>query len=259
MLRIKNTQGRGFLGRLTVLVLVAGLSGCAFAPEEFESTGAATEPVMTATPEPEKIARKVSGVAAIPVFGPIYTALFGPEPLPEDDEIAVPLAEAVDATPPRLQVHFVEAGRLRAYGPEIMVRGTASDASRVALVTVNGYAARLNGNGFSRRILVPAGNHRSVVQALDVYGNAALVQFDIVRRDGRDGGAPRRIGAGSLQRLDFSVSPRQIRSLDDIDVPGTFLILLAGTPAMHAVAMPSLSYCRLAAGYSHGGTCAQRR
>lgn len=258
-MHIKNTQRRRFHRSQLALVLVGGLSACAFAPEEFESAAATSKPVTAAIPEPQKIARKVSGVAAIPVIGPVYTALFGPERLPEDDEIAVPLAEAVDATPPRLVVHFVEAGRLRAYGPDIMVRGTVSDASRVALVTVNGYAARLGGNGFSRRIRVPVGNHRSVVQALDVHGNAALVQFDIVRRDGRDGGAPRQVGAGSLQRRGFGTSPRQIKAISDIDVPGAFLILLAGTPAMHAVAMPSLAHCRLAAGYSNGGTCAERR
>jgi len=257
-LPIENNQRRVIRGSLAVLALVAGLSGCAFSPEEFESA-AAPEPVTTTIRSPQKIAQKVTGVAAIPVIGPVYAALFGPEPLPEDDEIAVRQEQIVDATPPRLQVHFVEAGRLRAYGPEIMVRGSVSDASRLALVTINGYAARLNGNGFSRRIRVPAGNHRSVVQALDVHGNAALVQFDIVRRDGRDGGVPVRAGAGSLQRRDFGANPRQINAISDIDVPGTYLILLAGTPAMHAVAMPSLSYCRLAASYSHGGTCAERR
>jgi hypothetical protein len=47
--------------------------------------------------------------------------------------------------------------------------------------------------------------------------------------------------------------------LDDINVPGAFLILLAGTAAMHAVPMPSFAHCRLAASYSQGGTCAERR
>ncbi len=244
---------------MLAIILVGGLSGCAFGQEEFESAAAVTEPVTATIPEPQKIPRKVSGIAAIPVIGPVYAALFGPEPLPEDDEIAVPLDQIVDATPPRLQVHFVEAGRLRAYGPDIMVRGSVRDASRVALVTVNGYAARHTGNGFSRRIRVPVGNHRSVVQALDEHGNAALVQFDIVRRDGRDGGAPRRVGAGSQQRRAFDANPRKISAISDIDVPGTYLILLAGTPAMHAIAMPSLAHCSLAAGYSHGGTCAERR
>ncbi|MBT3887320.1 MAG: hypothetical protein HOF70_21250 [Rhodospirillaceae bacterium] len=258
-MRTKNTQRRRYQTSKLALLLVGGLSACAFAQEEFKSAATITKPVAAAVPEPQKIAEKVSGVAAIPVLGPVYTAIFGPEPLPEDDEIAVPLDQIVDATPPQLIVHFVEAGRLRAYGPDIMVRGTVSDASRVALVTVNGYAARLDGTGFSRRIRVPVGNHRSVVQALDMHGNAALVQFDIVRRDGRDGGAPRRVGAGSLQRRGFGANPRQINAISDIDVPGTFLILLAGTPAMHAVAMPSLAHCRLAAGYSNAGTCAQRR
>ena len=245
------------------LLLVGGLSGCAFTPEEFESAAATTG----TAPQPEKRrgkpAENVSGVGGIPVVGAIFAALFRPEPLPEDDEIAVPLAAAIDGTPPRLQVHFVQGGRLRAYGPEILVRGTVSDASRVALVTVNGYAARINGNGFSRRIRVPVDTHRSVVQALDIHGNAALVQFDIVRRVGRDGGAPVRAGAGSQAGSQIwrgrGGIPRQIRSLDDINVPGAFLILLAGTAAMHAVPMPSFAHCRLAASYSQGGTCAERR
>ena len=245
------------------LLLVGGLSGCAFTPEEFESAAATTG----TAPQPEKRrgkpAENVSGVGGIPVVGAIFAALFRPEPLPEDDEIAVPLAAAIDGTPPRLQVHFVQGGRLRAYGPEILVRGTVSDASRVALVTVNGYAARINGNGFSRRIRVPVDTHRSVAQALDIHGNAALVQFDIVRRVGRDGGAPVRAGAGSQAGSQIwrgrGGIPRQIRSLDDINVPGAFLILLAGTAAMHAVPMPSFAHCRLAASYSQGGTCAERR
>jgi hypothetical protein len=253
---------------VVAVVFAAGLSGCAFAPEQFDAAAAPD-------PGPIPVAATAAGLLERGAGArPAFAVLRADVPLPEDDETAVPLSEArrhpapaaatkgglvLDREPPRVQVHFVRGGRLRAHGPEILVRGTVRDASPVALVTVNGYIARLTGRGFARRVPVPMGVHRSVVQALDIHGNAALVPFDIVRRGGRDGGAPVRAGAGSLERGPGAPPPRQIRSLTDIDVPGAYMVLLAGTVAMHALPMPSLAHCQLAAGYSDGGTCTERR
>ncbi len=269
--------------RAASIVIVAacalGLPGCAFENEEFQTNLAdKAAPKRTEAPSPEIVvpAPDKSGLGGVPVVGPMLAALFGAEALPEDEETAVPLAKAgrgagriqsaaltegraVDRQPPRLDVHFVRNGRLRAYTSRFTVRGTGTDESPVALVTVNGHRARLRGRGFSRRIAVPVGAQRTVVQALDAHGNAALVQFDIIRRGGRDGGAPAPIGPGSTELRAPRSPPRQIRGLGDIEEPGIYMVLWAGTPAMHAVRMPGMAHCLKAAEYSAGGTCTIRR
>ncbi|NQV56644.1 MAG: hypothetical protein HQ503_12360 [Rhodospirillales bacterium] len=225
------------------------------------------------------------GVAGIPLIGPILAVLFGAEALPQDEETAVaettpavapnlkitapaqpiqPVQQAalrtgplpaLDRRPPRLKVHFVHQGRLRAYASRITIRGTVEDDSGIALVTVNGYTALIQGRSFSKRIRVPVGTQRSVVQALDVHGNASFVQFDIIRRDGRDGRGPIRASDTSLKFGNPETPPLKVQSLRDIQEPGIYMVLMQGTPAMHIIRMPNIDACNKTVEFSENASC----
>jgi len=195
--------------------------------------------------------------------------------LPQDDEAAIDERQlikdkrrviprtGVGGTPPRLNVLYVANGRIRAYGSHVIVRGTVDDDGAIAVVTINGRPAQVKERAFSRRLAVPLGETEVVVRAEDDDGNAAETRFTVVRAPAGQRLPPQRpvqveLSSPEYRYLETAAgvpSPR----LEDLDEPGVYMILLAGTPSAHFVLMPSLAQCREAVEYTENAACAFHR
>jgi hypothetical protein len=95
----------------------------------------------------------------------------------------------LDSTPPVILVLSPKVSRgvkLTAKDANITVIGKATDASGVAMVTVNGETAVLDANGnFSAEVLLKVGENRIVVAAINIRKNTATETFTLVREAGQ--------------------------------------------------------------------------
>ena len=195
--------------------------------------------------------------------------------LPDDDEAAVDARELTKAkrrviprtgsggTAPKLNVLYVNNGRIRAYGASVIVRGTVDDDGDVVEVSVNGKAAALKDRSFTRRVPAPIGETEVVVRAEDDDGNATETRFTIVRsvpgqRLAVQRPAQQDLSSPEYRYLETSAGVAGPR-LEDLSEPGVYMILLAGTPSAHFVKMPSLAQCREAVEYTENAVCTFHR
>lgn len=226
-------------------------------------------------------AQKPSGIADIPIIGPLLAALFPADSkLPDDDEIAVedksgqPGSTVVveepegpenlarlDVEPPRVKVHYATHGRLKVFGPTMTIRGSVSDPSGVAELRVNGEPVPLKDRSFAYKMAAPVGYEQVEIAAVDHQGNVSKQMLDVVRQADR---ATRRridrnVEAATLVRryggtkrtvTNSTANPRT--AMRD---PGVYMVLLAGTPGMHIVKMPNLKQCREAVEYTSRAAC----
>jgi membrane-associated protease RseP (regulator of RpoE activity) len=99
------------------------------------------------------------------------------------------IISSLDSTPPVILITSPDVFRgvkLTAKDASITVIGTATDASGVATVTVNGETAVLDANGnFSAEVLLKVGENRIVVAATDIRKNSATETFTVVREAGQ--------------------------------------------------------------------------
>jgi len=200
--------------------------------------------------------------------------------LPQDDETAVDEREIArqgskearrriiprtgsGGTPPKLNVLYVANGRIRAYGSHVIVRGTVDDDGEIATVTINGRPAQVKDRAFSRRLPAPLGESEVVVRAEDDDGNAAETRFTIVRAAAGQRLPPQRPVQVELASPEYrymeTASGIPGPRLEDLDEPGVYMILLAGTPSAHFVRMPGLAQCREAVEYTENAVCTFHR
>lgn len=191
-----------------------------------------------------------------------------------DDEAAVDARElqrprriviprtGTGGTPPKLNVLYVANGRIRAYSPYVIVRGTVDDDGTVVEVLINGKPAQLKDRSFSRRVAAPLGETEVVVRAEDEDGNATEARFALVRvPPGQKLVAqrPQPQDSASPEYRYYETASGAAPRLADVGEPGVYMILLAGTPSAHFVKMPSLAQCREAIEYTENAACAFHR
>ncbi len=234
-----------------------------------------------ASPQSAETQRDSASLRTMPVIGPLVAVFSSPV---VDDEFAVdarevtrrstpatpsnikpvalPKAGSGVGAPPKLNVLYVSNGRIRAYGPQIWIRGTVEDDADGVEVTINGLRASVKERSFQRRVSVPPGESDVVVRAEDADGNIVTSRFVLVRTSAGQSlpaARPPVDVAAPEYRLVEQPGLDRIPRIEDIPDPGVYMVLMAGTPSAHFVKMPNLAQCREAVEYTENAACTFHR
>jgi hypothetical protein len=192
------------------------------------------------------------GGASTPAAGP---AAFRPP-------AALPKAGSGAANPPKLNVLYVSNGRIRAFGPQIWIRGTVEDDTDGIEVTINGQKAQVKDKSFQRRVSVPPGESDVLVRAEDADGNVTTSRFVLVR-SGASQSLPAARPPAEIATPEYKLieqpSLERVPRIEDVQDPGVYMVLMAGTPSAHFVKMPNLAQCREAVEYTENAACTFHR
>ena len=159
-----------------------------------------------------------------------------------------------DRKAPLLKVFHVKNGRLHAFSSPVTIRGIAEDANGIVSLKINGKSVRMRSRVFSKKLYVPFGEHRTLVEAEDAAGNIAYFQFKLVRKSIRQNATLQRPGRASIDIKPVRKAQPTPR-LSAMKEPGVYMVLMAGSAAAHIVKMPNLKQCREAVQYSTSAAC----
>jgi hypothetical protein len=175
---------------------------------------------------------------------------------------ALPRAGSSAANPPKLNVLYVANGRIRAYGPQIWIRGTVEDDTEGTEVTVNGQKAQVKDKSFQRRVTVPPGETEMTVRAEDIDGNVTTSRFVLVR-SGASQSLPAARPPADIASPDYRLIEQpgldRVPRIEDVQDAGVYMVLMAGTPSAHFIKMPNLAQCREAVEYTENAACTFHR
>ena len=162
------------------------------------------------------------------------------------------------SSPPKLNVLYVSNGRIRAYGPNIWIRGTVEDDRDGVEVTVNGQKAQVKDKSFQRRIAVPPGESDVTVRAEDIDGNVTTSRF-VLTRTVAGSSLPAARAPAEIAAPEYTLPPPpnldRVPKIEDVREAGVYMVLMAGTPSAHFVKMPNLAQCREAVEYTENAAC----
>jgi hypothetical protein len=139
-------------------------------------------------------------------------------------------ATASDTTPPKISVSSptVQRGvKLTSRESSVTVTGTATDASGVSSVTVNGQSAALDEQGnFSAELLLKPGDNQIVITAGDIFRNTATERFTIGREAGQvakvkpaEAAPTAGVGSGKYYALLIAVQDYANPEINRLDFP----------------------------------------
>jgi hypothetical protein len=159
-------------------------------------------------------------------------------------------------------VLYVSNGRIRAFGPQIWIRGTVEDDTDGIEVTINGQKAQVKDKSFQRRVSVPPGESDVLVRAEDADGNVTTSRFVLVR-SGASQSLPAARPPAEIATPEYKLieqpSLDRVPRIEDVQDSGVYMVLMAGTPSAHFVKMPNLAQCREAVEYTENAACTFHR